>query len=482
MDKKIFINYIYNILYQIVKIILPLITVSYTYSHVGASTVGINDLAVNIAGWFVLFGILGVNTYGNREIAKIRDNKEVLSRNFYEILIMQWCNMTIALLGYFLYTTFFVADYKVIYYLVCISVLSSALDISWFYYGVENFRIVSIRNTIVKIVGVCLIFLVVKTPEDLWKLTLINTSTDLIGQALTYTGLKKYLVPVKVTIKDAYKHHFMGTFALFIPTLATSIYTMLDQTLLGFMASDTAQLSYYKTASNFDKTFLYFITSIGSVVMPRIANAFNKNKDKAEVNKYINITFKLALLLSLPIMTALITVSPYFFTWYLPNDYKIMITLVSVLSPIIVLISFSNVFGIQYLVPVGKNSKYTISIVAGAVVDFIINLFVIPKYGALGACLACVAAEFTVTFTQWLFVRKDLEIHALKSTVKVVIASALMGLVVVFIGEHMSSSILTNAVQALVGAIIYVGVLIALKEQTITNILNKYLPRKNKNA
>lgn len=181
-------------------------------------------------------------------------------------------------------------------------------------------------------------------------------------------------------------------------------------------------------------------------------------------------------------MTALITVSPYFFTWYLPNDYEIMIELVSVLSPIIVLISFSNVFGIQYLVPVGKNSKYTISIVAGAVVDFVINLFVIPKYGALGACLACVAAEFTVTFTQWLFVRKDLEIHALKSTIKVIIASALMGLVVVLIGNAMSSSILTNALQAVAGVIVYVGVLVLLKESTVINLINKYLPRKGKNA
>lgn len=482
MDKKIFVNYIYNILYQIVRIILPLITVSYTYGHLGASTVGINDFAVNIASWFVLFGVLGVNTYGNREIAKIRDNKEDLSRNFYEILIMQWCNMAIALLGYFLYTTFFVVDYKVIYYLVCINVLSCAIDISWFYYGVENFRIVSIRNTVVKIIGVCLIFLIVKEPTDLWKFTLINTSTDLIGQALTYTGLKKYLVPVKVSIKDAYKHHFMGTFALFIPTLATSIYTMLDQTLLGAMASDTAQLSYYKTASSFDKTFLYFITSIGSVVMPRIANAFNKNKDQAEVNKYINITFKLAILLSLPIMTALITVSPYFYPWYLPEDYEIMIKLVSTLSPIIVLISFSNVFGIQYLVPVGKNSKYTISIIAGAVVDFVINLFIIPKYGAFGACLACVAAEFTVTLTQWIFVRKDLEIHALKSTIKVIIASLLMGGVVVLIGNSMSLNILTNAIQAIAGALTYVIVLVVLKESTVINLINKYLPRKEKNA
>lgn len=482
MDKKIFINYIYNILYQIVRIILPLITVSYTYSHLTAGVVGINDFAVNIASWFVLFGVLGVNTYGNREIAKIRDDKDELSRNFFEILLMQWCNMAVALLAYFLYTTFFVVDHKVIYYLVCISVLSSALDISWFYYGVENFRIVSIRNTIVKIIGVCLIFLIVKNPSDLWKFTLINTSTDLIGQALTYTGLKKYITPTKVTIKDAYKHHFVGTFILFIPTLATSIYTMLDQTLLGAMASDTAQLSYYKTASSFDKTFLYFITSIGSVVMPRIANAFNKNKDQAEVNKYINMTFKLAILLAVPIMTALITVSPYFYPWYLPEDYEIMIKLVSLLSPIILLISLSNVFGIQYLVPIGKNSKYTISIIAGAAVDFVINLFLIPSYGAVGACIACVAAEFTVTFTQWIFVRKELEIHALKSSIKVVIASLIMGAVVVLIGEHMALSILTNAIQAAVGAIIYLLVLIVLKEQTITNLLNKYLPRKNKNA
>ena len=130
MDKKLFKNYIYNILYQLVKLFLPLFLVSYTYAHLGPSTLGINDYAANISSWFILLGVLGVNTYGNREIAKVRDNKDRLSKSFYEILVMQIINMTIALVLYVIYTLLFVKENQIIYFLICLSILASVFDIS----------------------------------------------------------------------------------------------------------------------------------------------------------------------------------------------------------------------------------------------------------------------------------------------------------------------------------------------------------------
>ena len=479
MDKKLFKNYIYNILYQLVKLFLPLFLVSYTYAHLGPSTLGINDYAANISSWFILLGVLGVNTYGNREIAKVRDNKERLSKEFYEILVMQIINMTIALLLYVGYTLLFVKENQIIYFLICLSILASVFDISWFYYGVEDFGIVSLRNIIVKIVSVLLIFAFVKKPADLWMFTLINSLSDLIGQLITFFGLKKYINKTKVSVKDAYKNHLAGTFALFIPTVAINIYTLLDQTLLGTMVEDKGQLNLYKTSVSFVKMFLYFVTSIGSVVMPRIANLFVKNKDHSEVNRYINMTFKLAIILSIPIFVALEVVSGSFFPWYTKDEYMYVIPLVRLVSPIIIFISLSNVFGTQYLVPVGRNNEYTKSIIAGALINLAINLYAIPRWQAAGACVASVCAEFTVTFTQWLYVRKDVEIHSMSSFMKSLISAIVMGVIIYFIGNAMGSRIITNMVQAIVGIIIYALMLFVLKEETVMNVYNKYVLKKD---
>ena len=479
MDKKLFKNYIYNIMYQLVKLFLPLFLVSYTYAHLGPSTLGINDYAANISSWFILLGVLGVNTYGNREIAKVRDNKDRLSKSFYEILVMQIINMTIALVLYVIYTLLFVKENQIIYFLICLSILASVFDISWFYYGVEDFGIVSIRNIVVKIVSVLLIFAFVKKPADLWMFTLINSLSDLIGQLVTFLGLKKYINKTKVSVKDAYKNHLAGTFALFIPTVAINIYTLLDQTLLGTMVEDKGQLNLYKTSVSFVKMFLYFVTSIGSVVMPRIANLFVKNKDHSEVNRYINMTFKLAIILSVPIFVALEVVSGSFFPWYTKDEYMYVIPLVRLVSPIIIFISLSNVFGTQYLVPVGRNNEYTKSIIAGALINLLINLYAIPRWQAAGACVASVCAEFTVTFTQWLYIRKDVEIHSMSSFIKSALSALVMGVVIYFIGNAMGAKIITNMVQAIVGIIIYVAMLLILKEETTINLYNKYVLKKD---
>ena len=482
MDKKIFKNYIYNIMYQLVKLFLPLFLVSYTYSHLGPSTLGINDYASNISSWFILLGVLGVNTYGNREIAKVRDDKDKLSKNFYEILCMQFINMMIMLILYVIYVVLFVKENQIIYFIICMSILSSAFDISWFYYGVEDFRIVSIRNIVVKIIGVLLIFSFVKKPSDLWMFTAINSCTDLIGQAVTFLGLKKYIKKVPVSLKEAYKNHLPGTFALFIPTIAINVYTLLDQTLLGTLVEDKGQLSLYKTSLSFVKMFLYFVTSIGAVVMPRIANTYAKNENFEEVNKYINMTFKLALILSIPIFVALEIVSADFFPWYTKENADSMIFLVRIVSPIIILISLSNVFGTQYLVPTGKTKEYTKSIVAGAIINLLVNLYTIPRWQGVGACIGSVSAEFTVTFIQWLYIKKDVKLYGFQTLIKSILASFLMGLCIYFVGQYLGARIITNLIQAVVGVIVYVVLLIILREPTVSGLFNKYVLKKDLNV
>ena len=211
MDKKLISNYIYNILYQLVKIVMPLVIVPYTMGTLGATTLGISDFAGNIASWFILFGVLGVNLYGNREIAKVRDDKIELSKTFIEILMMQVINMGIACAMFALYVFVAVKENQTIYYLYLFTMLASMFDITWFFYGVENFKSASLRNIIVKIIGVACIMLFVKGPEDLWLYVVINSFSEIFGQAIMFVQLKNYISFEKINVIEGYKKHIKYT-------------------------------------------------------------------------------------------------------------------------------------------------------------------------------------------------------------------------------------------------------------------------------
>lgn len=478
MDRKLITNYIYNILYQLVKIVLPLVVVPYTMGHLGATVLGISDFAGNIASWFILFGILGVNLYGNRQIAKVRDDSEELSRTFLEILTMQIINMAIACGLFVIYVFFTVKENQTIYYLYIFTILASMFDITWFYYGVEDFKLASIRNIIVKIIGVACIMLFVKGPEDLWLYVVINSFSEIFGQVIMFLGLKHYIHLVRYNVVEGYKKHIKQTIVLFIPTIAISVYTLLDQTMLGFLTDDTSNVALYKASQGFVKMFLYFITSIGAVMLPRITNVFYNKGGKEEATRYINITIKIAMMLAVPMMVGMVSVSPYFIPWYLPDQPEI-IRLIQISSPIVVWISLSNVFGIQYLVPTGRNKEYTKSVVYGATANFIANFMLIPKFGGVGAALGSVIAETIVTLTQYIYVHKDLKINWDSSYIKYIVAATLMYPVVAFIGSKLGASIITNVLQAGAGVIIYGLVLIATREEMVIKVINKFLRRQN---
>lgn len=477
MDKKLIQNYIYNIAYQLVKIALPLVTVPYLYAHIGAETLGISDFASNIAGWFILFGTLGVNTYGNRTIAKVRDNKEQMSITFWQIFLMQCVNMLIATVCYGVYVYFTVSNHLEIYALTGFILLASLVDITWFFYGVEDFKKASVRNILVKLAGVVLLLLFVKKPADLYLYVIINSVSELVGQSIMFLQLKKYIDVKKVSLKDAYQNHFKPTIALFVPTIAISIYTLLDQTMLGYLHSEL-HLNYYKTSMAFIKMFLYFITSIGAVMLPRVTNVFYNQADgKSQAQSLVQTTMKIAVMMAAPMCFGMVAVAPKFIPWYLPSA-PIIANLIMIGCPIVLFISMSNVTGIQYMVPTGMVKQYSNSVIGGAVINFILNSFLIPGYGAYGAIISSCIAEASVTLIQLYFIRKELGTRFFnRSYLKIVLSAVLMYGVVYLIGTCFEASLLCNLVQAVAGVVVYFVILLVLKEELLMRIVRKVLKR-----
>ena len=472
MDKKLIRNYIYSILYQLVKIVLPLLIVPYTYKHITPPVLGISDYAGSILQWFILVGILGVNTYGNREIAKVRDNQDDLNRSFFEILAMQIANMIVAMIAYYIFINFVQFDNLFIFKLTGLTMIASMLDISWFFYGMEDFKKASIRNIVVKCLGTALIFLICKTPDDLWKFVLINVGSELFGQFIMFFQLREYITFTPISLVNAYKHHFSSTFQLFIPTIAISVYTMLDQTMLGTLYGEE-HLNYYKVSMGFIRMFLYLIVSIGSVVLPRMTNIVTNDEDgERKAQELIHTTLKISLALSLPMCFGMIAIARSFISWYSPTT-PILASLIMMGSPIIILIAISNVTGTQYLVPVGMFDKYTKSVIFGSLTNFVINLLLISRYGAYGALIGSVIAELVVTTTQFLMIYKQVNLSFRERSMFIYLVSSLVMMVVVgFIIRILPQNIIGTVTSILIGAIIYFIMLLVSKEELCMKLVN----------
>lgn len=471
MDKKIVKNYFYNILYQVVKIIMPLILVPYTASHIGQSALGIYNYAGSLMNWFILFGILGINTYGNRQIAKVRDDVKLRNQTFFEIFYMQITDMLIAMAAFYVFITFAIKENRFYYYLTGLTMIASMLDITWFFFGVEDFKKASIRNMIVKCLGVALIMLLCKKPEDLWLYILINVGAELFGQAIMFIQLRQYLTFERVSLKDAYKHHFKATFQLFVPTIAISVYTLLDQTMVGALY-EKEHVTYYMTSMNLVKTFLLLITSIGSVMLPRVTNVYYNDEEGAKkAEAYIGTTMKISMLLALPMCFGMMAIAKTFITWYIPV-WPIVANLILMGSPVIILISMSNVTGIQYMVPTGMYNQYSASVIAGSVVNFFINLMLIPRFGAYGAVVGSVIAEATVTAIQLFLIRSKAKIGFFQRSYFIyVFGTALMAFVVYTLSRTLPIGMIYTVIEILTGMAIYAGVLLLFKEELTMKVL-----------
>ncbi|WP_318766560.1 oligosaccharide flippase family protein [Lactiplantibacillus carotarum] len=264
-------NYLYNAWYQIFVIIVPLITTPYISRVLGSYGVGVNAYTSSIVQFFVILGGLGINLYGNREVAYVREDRQRLSRLFGEIELLRLLAIVICLVifGVYLLTD---PQYRVQLILQAVLILATGLDISWLFMGQEDFKRIVLKNAVVKLVSVTLILWLVKTPEDLnWYILIISGST-LIGNLTLWGPLKRMVdwVPLK---QLNWRRHFKPALVLLVPQVASQIYLVLNKTMLGQMVGVTAT-GYFDNSDKVVKLILSVVTATGTVMLPRVAATF----------------------------------------------------------------------------------------------------------------------------------------------------------------------------------------------------------------
>lgn len=463
-------NFLYNVSYQLLVIILPLITVPYVSNILGAE--GIGDYAFTYANmqYFVIFGMVGITLYGNRQIAYVRENKENLKNTFYSIYTLQLITTTISFVLYLIFTLVFNnGDYKWLYIVQGINIIASIADISWLFMGLEQFKKTVVRNTIVKLVSLASIFIFVKSSDDTVIYALIIALSSFIGNLTFWLYIPKIIGFKNIKILEL-TLHLKSSLALFIPQLAIQIYLLLDRTMLGII-TDTVQVGYYENSQKIVKIVLTIATAIGTVMMPKIANTVASG-DMKKVKYYIKNSFFFVSALSIPLMFGLMGVAPELSPWFFGNNFVGIEKLIIISSLIILAISWSNVLGMQLLVPLNKTKEFTISVTSGAIINFILNLVLIKKFGAIGSCISTIIAEFTVTLVQFYLIKDFIKAKELiKPVVLFIPASIVMYIFVRIIGDFKGAGILTNIVQGMVGVISYFiiieGLYRILKKQSI---------------
>lgn len=462
----------YNLSYQILIIIVPLITTPYISRVLNSEGVGIYSYTYTIASAFALFAALGINTYGQREIAYNQEDLKHRSIVFWELFIFRVLTTIIVSTSYFIFSIVY-TEYRMQLYLQSFIVISTFLDISWFYQGIENFKMIAIRNVFVKCITLICIFAFVKNRKDVNIYILINSVSVLFSNILYFFSLKKYIAKCKFKDLKPWRH-IKGAIGFFIPLIAVQIYSQLDKIMLGAITSSDSEVGIYEQARKITSLCVLIVTSINTVMLPRISFLF-KEKKKSEIINYYKVSLRLTFFIMIPLCLELFLLSDNFVIWFFGHGYEKVSILLKFSVPLICFMCVGNFVGMQYLAPTNQQNKMTFVYIISAIINALLNSLIIRKWESVGAIMASIFAELFSCLLQVYFLKKSIfNIKILEGIHKYIIGSLVMGVFIKLCTDFIKDiNPMITVAEGILGLMIYVIVLICLKEELIINVIRK---------
>ena len=452
-EKSLKKNFIYNFLYQLLAIIVPLITSPYLARTLGAENIGIASWTNSIVFYFGMFIVLGVENYGNREIAYVRASRVERSKKFWSIFACQLINFVVVLLIYFFYVNVITKDYKIIFAILTMSLLTKGLDIAWFFSGMEEFKVTVVRNSVVKIVTLVSIFLFVRNVDDLWKYVTINAAGALIGQMTLWPNVRKY-IDFYLPQRDEVIKNIKPLWILFIPVLAISVFTYMDKYMIGCL-SNVVQNGYYENADKIISVPKAFITTIGTVMLPRTAHLLSSNRID-ESKHYIELSMAYTVMIGSAFAFGMAAVADVVSVVFWGEEFYTCGLLIQGLAPAVLFSVIGSVIRSQFLIPNARDKEYTVSLIVGAIINFCVNLIMIPKFGAFGAVVGTLCSEIVLMNIQLFYVHKELPLkkYCQNCCVFVLIGMVMYGTVYTM-KKQLDCTALSLIVLVLIGGAVY---------------------------
>ncbi|MBR2728342.1 MAG: oligosaccharide flippase family protein [Lachnospiraceae bacterium] len=461
------VNFVLSMAYQVLIVILPMITAPYVARVLGADKNGIYSFTASYQTYFSMFAALGTVSYGSREIARNRRDRALRSKLFWEIELMTVLTSSAAILAFIVFIL--CRDRYQIYYIPQImAILAVMFDISWFFTGIEEFRYIVTKNAAFKLLGAVLIFTLVHRPEDLLLYIAILSATTMVGNMSMWIHMPKFLDRVDPRTLRI-RRHLKETMVYFIPSIATSVYTVLDKTLIGEITRNEAENGCYdKVVQLINIMKALTFTALNSVLGARISFLFAEERYD-EIRRRIETSINYILFMGLAIGFGLAGVAPRFIPWFLGPGYERAVMMLILMSPIVVIIGVSNCLGSQYYTPAGKRAQSARFIIAGSCVNLVLNLLLIPRYWGYGAIAASIVAELTITVLYIVFAGDLFHPCVLfLDGWKKLIAAALMFAAVRGIDPLFHRNFPALACEILLGGTVYILVLFVLRDGFMT--------------
>ncbi len=464
-------NLIYQSAYQLLMVISPLITSPYIARTLGNEMYGIYSYYYSIAYYFGIFTMLGLANYGNRTVAKAKSaGKEELGKLFLQMMLMQIGMLILVSVVYFLSIPVWGGEYKLNAVIEWLYILSVGLDISWFYFGIEEFKTTTQRSFVVKISIIACILMFVKSPADLNKYTMIMAGGMLISSLILWIQLPKYMKLTNVCLNDIVRH-IKPNLILFVPVVSLALFHYTDKVMLGVM-STWKELGYYTNSDKIVNIPMGLINGLGVVMLPRIS-ALSASNDSNKIEKYINISILLSLWAGIALCFGIKTIDSDFIPFFFGKGYMRCAELLEWLSIIIVIKAISNVLRMQYLIPMEKDREFNISVIVATVVNIVLNYILIPIHGAMGAVVGTLAAETIVLLLYGIFSKQVIKFHkVILPGILFIIAGVIMNVVVDTIKNKVVADnlLIRLIIEICIGGIIYcvltlVGMLLIKKSK-----------------
>ena len=474
-QKSIKKNYIYNLSYQVLMLLIPLVTTPYLSRVIGADGVGTVSYIESLVSYFAMFATLGISVFGQREISYVQEDKAKRTKVFWETKLLQFMTSGLAIIVYIPYV-WLQSSNRLIFIILSFNLLSVVADVTWFFQGLEEFGKIVLRNFIIKLANLAYIFLAVKTHSDLYKYAFGIAFFMFLGHVSLWFYLRKYLG--KVNFKELHPlRNLKPVLALFLPTVAIQIYTVLDKTMIGVITKNEFENGYYEQSIKLSKMVLTVVTALGTVMIPRIGYHFSKG-DNDTVKMYMYRAYRFVWCLGTPMCFGLIGVAGNFVPWFLGDDFAPCVPLLGILSFLILAIGINNVTGMQYLIPTKRQNLFTLTVVIGAVVNFFLNMILIPRFYSYGAAVASVVAETVIALVQIYIVRKELSAKKIfLSSGVYLLSGAVMLLVIKVLNSHFSPSFLHTALLVICGVVVYVGLLLVFRDKFFINYSKSFLSK-----
>ena len=457
-------NVFFNMLFQILVTIAPIVTTPYISRTIGADGVGTYSFTLSNVTYFTLCTALGTVAYGTREISRNRNDKKQMSKLFLEIELLTVFASIVCLLfwGVFILIT---RSYRLYYIILTLSIIATVLDISWLYAGIEKFKYTVTQNAIFKILGIISLFVFVKDKNDTPVYVLIMTLTTLLGNLSMWFYLPRFVTLPPVKSLRVFRH-FKEVIIYFIPTVAISIYTVLDKTLIGIITHSEYENGYYEQATriiNMVKNLTFY--SINVVLGARITYLFVEKKSE-EIKRRIYQSIDVIFLIGYGSIFGLSAIADRLIPLYLGDGFDDVVKLIYWMCPLVIIVGVSNCLGFQYYTPAGLRTKSARYIITGSLVNLILNLILIPKYGTVGAVIGSIMAEATISALYLFNCDHYLSLNnLLQLSSKRVIAGSLMLLIVRMSGTVFTHNSISNLIILVaIGTIAYALILLSLRD------------------